>query len=665
MSAVPVPAPPADSAAPAAPPPPQVPPSHLSLGVIGHVDHGKTSLVKALSGIDTDRLAEEKRRGMSIVLGFAHLDLDGGIVDLIDVPGHEQFVRTMVAGATGIDAALLAVDVREGAMPQTVEHLAIAGLIGVRHGVIAVTKADLADAAERTQALRRLRAVLRGTCLELAPAVFVSAQTGEGLQELRDCLRRLLRDAARRPASAGGRGFHLPVDRVFSLPGRGTIVTGTLRGGAIAVGDAVEVQPRGLRTTVRQLEFHNRPVDRALPGQRVGVNLRHLKPQEIGRGDVLGAAGLLKATTLLDADLRLLPDAGRALVHNQPVRLLFGATDVAARVRLLSGESDRADGPGDVIRPGGSGIVQLHTGRPVAAAAGEAFILRAESPPATIGGGRFLDAAPARHRRRDAAVLERLRVLARGGGDAVLAVRLKAAGYAGVPLAALCADLDRDETGIVNSAAGVAVIHDGVALYRPFLEALGDMLVAALDKHHRQWPMRRGAPLAACRAALPRTVGDGLFRFALRTLCEARRVEVRDGVAWLFGHDPMAALGPAERELAATIESGFRDGGVKPPDVDGYLADERRAALFHLLVEQKRLILLPGQLAGQRIAFHAEAVQAALAQLQAAYPAPQQFTVSDARALLGSTRKFTVPLLEHLDAAGRTRRRGDHRSVAR
>jgi selenocysteine-specific elongation factor len=407
--------------------------AHLALGVIGHVDHGKTSLVKALSGIDTDRLKEEKERGMSIVLGFAHLDFGNGMIDLIDVPGHENFVRTMVAGATGIDAALLVVDVREGVKPQTAEHLAITELIGVQCGVIAITKCDLATGPERAAALSRLRSLLKGTYLEFAPSVFTSAATGEGMEELKHALKALIKQRMTPPAAAQ---FHLPIDRSFSIAGRGTVVTGTLRLGCIRAGDEVELMPGGMRTTVRQLEFHNRSVETAWPGQRVGVNLRHVKPQHIGRGDALASVGLLRASMLFDAELTLLKNQTSALKDGQTVRLLFGTTDVAARLRLLTGAA---------LEPGRSGIAQLYAMRAVAAVAGEPFIIRSDSPPMTIGGGRFLDPVAARHRRSDPEVLPRLRILAHGSADETLTERLKGAGYAGIALSALAAILGVSE----------------------------------------------------------------------------------------------------------------------------------------------------------------------------------------------------------------------------
>jgi selenocysteine-specific elongation factor len=626
--------------------------AHLTLGVIGHVDHGKTSLVKALTGVDTDRLKEEKERGMSIVLGFAWMACDAGEIDVIDVPGHEQFVRTMIAGATGIDAALLVVDAREGIKPQTLEHLAIIELIGVSRGVIAITKSDLVPEAQRAELLHRLRMRLKGGPLEFAPAIATSIVSGEGMDELKATLCRMLAqhgDVA--PSTARG---YLPIDRVFSLPGRGTIVTGTLRAGRIATGGELELLPSGLRTQVRQLEMHRREVSVAHAGQRIGINLRHLKPQDIARGDVLAAPGMLKLAQWLDVEIRVDRDAGAPVVDGQTLRLLFGATDVAARVRLLGKP---------LLAPGESGIAQLHTARPVVAAVGEPFIVRRESPAMTLGGGRLLDAAARGHRRSDAAMLARLLVLARGRGSDALAERIRACGHAGMPLSQVAELLGCSSEAAREAIAGFAQMHGMVALHRQHHDALCAALLAALERFHEREPARSGAPLSHCRASMPRDTDDRMFKSILHTLAARGDIAIDNGLARLAAHDPLAALDAKARTRVEQIEARFLQGGVTPPDVEEFTAEKASAALFHMLVEQGRIVLLAGQLPGQKIAFHRDAVEAAKAHMKSAYPAPARFTVSDARGLLDSTRKFTVPLLAHLDTVGFTRRNGDVRVV--
>jgi selenocysteine-specific elongation factor len=627
--------------------------TQLSIGVIGHVDHGKTALVRALTGMETDRLKEEKERGMSIVLGFAHLRCSAGEVDLIDVPGHENFIRTMVAGASGIDAALLVIDIKEGVKPQTAEHLAITELIGVRHGLIVLTKTDLASEEECAAALVRLRLFLKGTYLESAPAFFTSVRTGDGLDEVRQAMACLLENQSMHVPSGK---VYLPIDRAFSMAGHGTIVTGTLRLGPLRVGDELEIMPHGRLSTVRQLQVHNREASEGFPGQRVGVNLRNVKTNEIVRGDALASIGLLRPSTLFDARLTLLKNQRKVPITGQPLRLLSGTTDVITHVRLLSG---------DAIEPGGAGIVQLRTARPVTAIAGEPFILRSDSPSMTIGGGRFLDCAPARHRRSDAAAMTRLQVLAGGSFDEIIVERLKAAGFAGIAVTALAAAINRPVEEVQPAAArSGAMVNDKRMLYRPHLETLGSLICEVVESFHRQHPTRSGMPLASLRAMLPDSVDEPVFGFALRTVSANQRVEVRHGLARRFGFDPFDMLGEADRQLAFAVESAFRQGSITPPDMEEVLRkDARRADLFHLFLDRGSLIALKSDQSDKKIVFHRDAVSEACRKIKMAYPPPAEFSVSEARVLLGSTRKYIVPLLEHLDAAGHTRRRGDKRMV--
>lgn len=622
----------------------------LTVGVIGHVNHGKTSLVKALTGTDTDRLEEEQRRGMSIALGFAHLALANGLVDLIDVPGHEQFVRTMVAGATGIAATLLVVNAREGVKPQTVEHLAIAQLVGVPRGVVAISKADLADAAQRVTVRRALRGLLRDTHLEFAPVVFTSATTGEGLDELRLRLAHLLQQAE--PPATGTAGW-LPVDRVFTLAGHGTVVTGTLRGGPLRAGDTLAAWPHALACSVRQLQVHNAPVTQAWPGQRVGVNLRHVGAAALARGDVLAPPGRLQAGVLLDVDLRLMAARDAATLDGQQVRLLCGTTEVGAVVRVLG----RAGAEGAPL------LAQLRTARPLATVAGEAFILRRESPPSTLGGGRILDASPPRHRRYDSAALQRLHVLAGGTTQQRLVERLRAAGAAGLPLDAIAGTTAIAAATLAQALEGCALVEGQQAWLLEVFQDLQERMVDALTTWHQAHPLLPDAPLSLCRSALPSAANEPLYRRLLQSLQDEGRIAVSGGRARLSSHDPLLTLDPRSRGDLLSLEAALREGGMQPPDPP---TDDRLRALFGLLVASGKVLLLPGQPPSQRIALHRDALGRAGRQLQEAFPPPNGFTVSQARELLGSTRKFTVPLLQHLQASGQTRRHGDcHMFVAR
>ncbi|EWY35653.1 hypothetical protein N825_29540, partial [Skermanella stibiiresistens SB22] len=325
------------------------------VGVIGHVDHGKTALVKALTGVDTDCLAEEKRRGISIALGFCPLAVAGGVIDLIDMPGHERFVRTMISGATGIDAVLLVVAANEGIKPQTVEHVGIAGLIGVTRGIVAVAKCDLVTASQAEAAGRAAEALAREAGIADVAVVHTSALTGAGLGSLRDGLAALARPTAADSADAGI--FHLPADRVFAVAGFGTVVTGTLRRGALRVGDAVELQPGGATARIRGLQIHGQAVETAYPGRRTAVNLRGVERADLAPGVALATPGALTAASWLDVELRLLASAERPLKGGAVVRLLAGTTEAGARVRLL----DR-----DRLEPGATAPAQLHVDQPIA-----------------------------------------------------------------------------------------------------------------------------------------------------------------------------------------------------------------------------------------------------------------------------------------------------------
>jgi selenocysteine-specific elongation factor len=619
---------------------------HATVGVIGHVNHGKTSLVKALTGTDTDRLDEEKRRGMSIVLGFAYLALADGTLDLVDVPGHEQFVRTMVAGATGVQASLLVVNAREGVKPQTREHVAIADLVGVRRGVVAITKADLVDAHEREDALQRVRRFLRGTHLEFAPLVFTSVQTGEGLDALRQALSSVLAAAAE-PVAAG-RHFWLPVDRVFTLPGHGTIATGTLRGGPLRVGDALACMPHGVASTVRQLQVHNEVVTEARPGQRVGVNLRQLGTDAIARGAVLAPPARLQPGSLLDVELRLLAPWQPPQLDGRRMRLLFGTTEVAAVVRVL----DRLAANESRV------LAQLRCARPVVAVDGESFILRSESPAATVGGGRILQAAARRHARGEAAALAHLRILAGGSARQLLEAKLKAAGLQGCLVAELAADARLQPALLARAIQEIALTSGQRAWHRAALEQARQRVLDALRAFHAAHPMKPWGPLTVCRGALPAAAGETLYRAVLQALEAERLIVLQPGRARLAGHDPLQQLAPQDREALRALADALREGGMNPPDPPPP-ADPRARALLELLVAAGDVLLLPGQPPTQRVAFHREALERARGALLAAFPPPTPFTVSKARELLGSTRKFTVPLLEHLHANGDTQRRGD------
>lgn len=372
-----------------------------TIGTAGHVDHGKSSLVKALTGVDPDRLREEKERGLTIELGFARLDLPGGgAVSVVDVPGHERFIKTMLAGVGGIDLALLVVAADDGVMPQTREHLSIIDILGIRRGIVALTKSDLVDAARLAAAAAQVRDLLTGTALALAPLVPCSAQTGEGLDELARAIERELELLPDRPNDGRPR---LPVDRAFSVSGFGAVVTGTLAGGALSAGDDVELQPGGLRARVRGIQVHGEQVSRAEPGGRTAVNLAGLAAADVRRGMVLARPGDFGPVSAFDASLRAAPYLTRPVRHNLPVSVHLGSAEAPARLLLLDG---------DTLGPGASGWAQLKLMEPLVAVPGDRFIVRDAND--TLGGGRVIAVDPPRRKRRHPATLALLEALARG-----------------------------------------------------------------------------------------------------------------------------------------------------------------------------------------------------------------------------------------------------------
>src|SRR3984893_5000315 len=396
--------------------------THLVLGVIGHVDHGKTALVRALTGTDTDRLAEEKRRGISIALGFAHLQVESDThIDLIDMPGHERFVRTMISGATGIDAVLLVVAANEGIKPQTVEHVNIAALLGLRYAVVAVTKTDLVAVEQARRVADDAVRLLGRSDLHSLPPVMTSAVHEEGIEELRQTLRALA--ANQRPRAADGLTF-LPIDRAFSVPGHGPVVTGTLRGAAVKIGDTLELLPLHRTVRVRGVQVHRARVETAMPGQRVAVNLRDVEIAELKRGMVLAAPDTLALSDSLTISIRAV-DGAPQLKSGIRLRAMLGTHELDVRLRLL----DR-----DVLEGGQTGFAQLRCLEPVALPAGEHLILRLASPPRTVAGGKVLEPGAQRQRRNCPRILERLEDLRALPPAQMIAAEVRREGPAGTTL---------------------------------------------------------------------------------------------------------------------------------------------------------------------------------------------------------------------------------------
>ncbi|GAB4572072.1 MAG: selenocysteine-specific translation elongation factor [Anaerolineae bacterium] len=615
------------------------------IGTAGHVDHGKSTLVKALTGIDPDRLREEKEREMTIDLGFAWVTLPGDIqVGIVDVPGHRDFIENMLAGVGGIDATLFVIAADEGVMPQTREHLAILDLLGVPSGVIALTKVDLVDDPEWLDLVEMdVRELMQGTVLAEAPIVPVSARTGAGLADLKQTLADLL---MRRPPRLDQGHPRLPIDRVFSISGFGTVVTGTLAGGTLAVGDAVEIQPGGKAGRIRGLQTHKTTLERAFPGSRVAVNVTGIERNQIARGQVLTLPGWLRATTLVDVRYRHLPDASRPLKHNAEVKFFSGAAEALARVRLLDA---------DQIAPGAEGWLQIQLQAPVALVRGDRFILRFPSPGETIGGGTVIDPAPGRRwRRKRPEVIARLETLARGTPGELLAqmlaregkpVRLKAfKQQAGMTPAEVDAALaEAVDAGLIKTL-GPEWCWDA-RTRATIRQQIGQVLAA----YHAAEPLKRGMAREQLRSQLG--LERQVFELVLADFAEV--VDWSDDQVWLRGHT--VQLTPRQQTLVEGLRAKFERERFQPPSVREAVA-QIGDDLFRYLVEQGEIVIVAPD-----VAFSASAYRALFDTVRSTLDSQGYISAAELRDHFNTSRKYAIAFLEYLDAQGITRRDGDVR----
>ena len=626
----------------------------LTLGVIGHVDHGKTALVRALTGIETDRLKEEQERGLSIVLGFSYLDSSSGVVDLIDVPGHEDFIRTMVSGATGIDGVLMIIAANEGIMPQTREHFDIARLLGVEHGLIVVTKVDLVSASELDAVLESIRAYVKGSFLEGTEIIETSARKPQGLDALRSALTRMSEAAV---LGESGDQFFLPVDRVFAMSGFGTVVTGTLRNGVLRADEKMEIRPWGGTASVRGLQVHNKAVTEARPGQRVAVNLRRLKRGELKRGDTLASPGFLKTVRRIDAEVELLDSQNYPLKNGIAVRLLLGTADVIAKVRLLDQKQ---------LEPGVTGLVQLRCQRDVSTHLTERFILRSVSPIHTLGGGRILDLDPPRHRRFDVVVTERLQSTAKGNIEEMVENSLAIAGVAGVVAETLAEKLGSTEADLaaVISAMDAVVVEGRRIVVRSSYARLVKEILDTIEHYHDANPRQRGVAAGSLKGQLRTAPHAAVFQHAVVELTASGQLQNDNGILRSGDFDPLANLSSSERHVADEIEELFRSAGLAPPPIETVLrTGPSYPSLYELLINIGQIVPLRTYDRKSKMALHRETLQHVEQLLQINYPYPRDFAVSEVRDLLAATRKYVVPLMEHLDATGVTIRTGDVRRL--
>jgi len=621
------------------------------LGTAGHIDHGKTELVRALTGIDTDRLKEEKLRGISIELGFAYLDLAADMrMGIVDVPGHEKFVRQMVAGSGGIDLAALIIALDEGVMPQTVEHLDILSLLGIRLGLVVLTKLDLVDEDLAMLAEEDARDLVKGTFLEGAPMIRVSSKSGEGIEHLRETLARLARQVPQRPVYGL---LRLPVDRVFTLKGHGTVVTGTLIAGTISVGDDIEILPSGIKSSVRSLESHNHPEQQAFPGERIAVNLRGVEQEQINRGDVLAHPGEFRPSYIVDVMLTPLARAPVPLTNRRKVRLHHYTAEVEARLIL----PDR-----EVLEPGKEAAAQFRTAEPIVPAAGDRFVIRALSPSITLGGG--LVANP-RGVKLKARTVQTFLETDRENDEGIVQALVRSSGPEGITRNELLGlsgfsgkRLDKVLESLKNSRKVIRLdVGEHRVVHAHFFGMVRKRIQERLAAFHSTQPLKEGMSKQELRSTLPG--GDKLFKAVLGDLTEQRQIVLQGDIVRASTHK--VNLKEEEKGLKEVLARLIVDGDKAPPTLKEILAqtgaDLRQVKSLLKLLEKDGTVVR----VKEDLYFSSNFLNRTKERLKEFFKHEPGITPSQFHEVTGSSRKYNIPLLEYFDRERFTIRVGDQR----
>jgi selenocysteine-specific elongation factor len=635
-------------------------PRDLILGTAGHIDHGKTSLVKALTGIDCDRLPEEKARGITIDIGFAILDLGDFRLGIVDVPGHERFIKNMLAGATGVDLAVLVVAADDSVMPQTREHLEILRLLGLRHGVIALTKCDLVDETTREVVELEVRDLVQGSFLESAPLIRTSAHTGEGIPELKGAIAAACEQVE---ARTGTEWFRMAIDRSFIVQGHGTVVTGSVTSGSVRVGDEVEWLPRGERVRVRSLQNHDRAVEEVHRGMRAAINLAGVHHEDVIRGQELATPGYLVPSRVVTVRLHCLSDARRPIKHRAPVRFHIGTAEVMGTVSLLDC---------DAVEPGAWGLAQLFLEEPTTATWGQPFVVRGSSATLTLGGGQVLQPVAKKIRRRHLEMLERVEKLWTGDPEQRALTVAWFGGFSGFTPADLVrgANIAPDQTAelIARLKTKGALVQVAVSSTRqPLLHAdmvreLDERLLQALGRLHEQFPLMSTHDRQKVQSQLDYVGDDSLVHAAVDRLMQTKQV-IGD-LRRIARADFKPKLSNTQRKLKDKVVATFQDARFQPPEPASFAPQAggnaaNLADLFEVCVAEGQLVRI-----AEDIYLHADAEAEMRRLLQDRLAAGKGLTVAEIRDLLGTTRKYAVPLCEYLDRVGVTRREGDLRVLA-
>ena len=625
--------------------------SHRSVCVIGHVNHGKTALVRALTGMECDRLPEEIARGMSMTLGFAYRSYGPTDIDFIDSPGHEDFIRAMIAGTSGAQAALLVVSATEGVRRQSLEHARIADLLGIRALALIISKADLCRPEARHGRETEIREAIRETPFADAPAIWTSSVTGEGLDHLHSHLAVVTRTAEPLPDPEG---FRLAIDRVFSVRGSGVVVTGTLIGGSIGLDDDAVLMPAGLEVRIRQIQVHGQPTPTAVAGARTALNLRGIELSAIQPGDTICKPGALRPSNCIDVKLSAWKSDPESLRHLSEVRVMSGTRSDIARLHHL----DRTPPSESALE-----FVRLTLREPVCVLPGQRLLLRALSPAKTLCGAVVIDPAPPVRKSRRGSRLELLRA---------------AEGRNPIDIAPLLFDRDRGSASVDEVARlsrltptqvrgalgpGAREVAPGIVADENTIHVAEKRLLEALRLRHAETPTRPFVALRPIQEEAEREFSRDLLNAALLALRQAGLVRIRDGEAALIAHDPAATLSTTDIRQMQRIEDALKVGGLDPPDIGDLLQGLANGQmLLDILLAKGDAVDLYNHALRRRVILHVASLETARLDLSARFPKPARFTTGEAREALGTTRRIIVPLLERLDQLGYTRREGDTRT---
>ena len=630
----------------------------IILGTAGHIDHGKTSLIKAITGTDTDRLKEEKERGITIELGFAALDLPSGQhLGIVDVPGHEKFVKNMVAGATGIDIVVMVIAADEGVMPQTREHMEICTLLGVQYGMLAVTKIDMVDEEWLELALEDIRDFARGTFLEDAPVAAVSSTTGKGIPEFIEALDELAAEIPERPPSDL---FRLPIDRVFTMKGFGTVITGTLISGRVKVGDTIMIYPSGVTSKVRGIQVHNQSAEEATAGMRTAINFQGLEKEAINRGEVLSKPKALMPSYMADVSLHYLASNKKPLKNRTRIRFHTGTSEILGNVILLDREA---------LSPGEEAIIQLRLDSPVALVKEDRFVIRSYSPIYTTGGGEVLNPIPPKHKRLKPETVEGLERLGDQTPEALIGFHADASGYQGVSFAHLkmmtnLADKQLESTlqGLLSKKTLIQVDKENrIYIHRSGFEKLKRDTQNQLKDFHKANPLKPGMSKEELKTKFPPYLTSKLFNLTLNQMIKENKIAQEENTVRLASH--AVALGGKQADIRDQILDTYQKSGLQPPYFKEFAKsldiDNRRAkdVLMHL-VNEGSIVKVK-----EDLYFHVKAINDLKNKLVHFLEAQGEITTPQFKEMTGVSRKYVIPLAEHFDATNVTLRVGDVRKL--